>query len=184
MLNLNFVNFPILTTERLTLRQIKASDANEMYHLRSDEKVMEYIGRPRAKSVIEAAALIQKANEATVKQEGITWAITQKNYTKLIGNISYWRLMREHDRAEMGYILHPDYQGQGLMQEALSAVLHYGYHTLKLHSVEAHVDPNNIASIKLLERNNFVREGYYRENHYYDGKYQDTAVYSLILTEQ
>jgi ribosomal-protein-alanine N-acetyltransferase len=103
-----------------------------------------------------------------------------KNEFKLIGNIGIWRIEKEHHRAEIGYALHPSHQGKGIMQEALKAVLDYGFHMMKLHSMEANVNPDNAASIKLLERANFVREAYFKENYFFDGKYLDSAIYSLI----
>lgn len=66
------------------------------------------------------------------------------------------------------------------MQEALSAILAYGFTIMKLHSVEARVNPLNEPSIKLLERNNFIREGLFKEDYFYNGKFLDTAVYSII----
>ncbi|MBP6649301.1 MAG: GNAT family N-acetyltransferase, partial [Bacteroidia bacterium] len=76
--------------------------------------------------------------------------------------------------------LHPDYQKQGIMAEALLKVLDYGFKTMKLHSVEANVNPENAGSINLLEKSGFVREAYFRENYYYDGKFLDSAIYSLL----
>jgi len=70
------------------------------------------------------------------------------------------------------------------MQEAFSEVVNYGFKVMKLHSIEANVNPANEASIKLLEKNNFIREAYYEENYYYNGKFLDTAIYSLLTTEQ
>jgi ribosomal-protein-alanine N-acetyltransferase len=91
-----------------------------------------------------------------------------------------WNIEKENHRAEIGYALHPAHQGQGLMQEAMTKVLDYGFTQLKLHSVEANVNPDNLTSIKLLEKNNFVREGYFKESFYYNGKYLDAAIYSLL----
>jgi ribosomal-protein-alanine N-acetyltransferase len=54
---------------------------------------------------------------------------------------------------------------------------------MKLHSIEANVNPNNLSSIKLLERNNFIREGYFKENYFFNGKFSDSAIYSLISPE-
>lgn len=75
-------------------------------------------------------------------------------------------MQKAHYRAEIGYALQPAHHGKGLMQEALTAVLDYGFHTLQLHSVEANVNPANAASIKILERNGFVQEGYFREAYF------------------
>jgi ribosomal-protein-alanine N-acetyltransferase len=51
---------------------------------------------------------------------------------------------------------------------------------MKLHSVEANVNPANNSSIKLLKKNKFVKEAHYKENYFYDGKFLDSAVYSLL----
>jgi [ribosomal protein S5]-alanine N-acetyltransferase len=80
----------------------------------------------------------------------------------------------------LGYVLHTAHQGKGIMAEALGAVLHYGFHTMKLHSAEANVNPENAASIRVLERQGFVREAYFRENYLFRGRFIDTAIYSLL----
>jgi len=180
MLEINFEPFPKLSTERLVLRQIKTSDCDDLFLLRSNSRVMQFIDRPRTKSPEDALKLIQTISEALINNEGITWGIFLKDEPGLIGTIGYWRIMKEHYRAEIGYLIHHDYQGKGLMQEAISAILSYGFNTMNLHSVEANVNPENAASIKLLERNQFIREGYFKENYYYDGKFLDSAIYSLL----
>jgi len=180
MLELNFKPFPILFTERLTLREIDEEDASEIFFLRSDKEVLRFLDRDPAKSINDAVLWIQMISEGVGNNEHIAWAISLRNERKLIGTISFWNVKKEHYRAEIGYALHPSHQGKGLMQEAMICVLDYGFKTMKLHSVEANVNPDNAASIKLLEKNSFVREGYYRENYYYDGNFLDSAIYSLL----
>ena len=108
------------------------------------------------------------------------WVICLKGETKLIGSIGFWHTVPEHHRAELGYILHPDFWNQGIVTEALQAVLKYGFEKMKLHSVEASVNPENVASIRVLEKHGFVREAYFREDYFYDGKFYDSAVYCLL----
>lgn len=180
MQNLSFTPFPFIRTQRLLLRQINHSDLNEIFFLRFDEQVMKYLDRPRAKSTADVNDFIQKLIDSEKNNEGITWGITLKNEIKLIGTIGFWRIEKEHYRAEIGYTLHPDYWGKGIMQEALSEVVNYGFKVMKLHSIEANVNPENTASIKLLERNGFSREAYYKENYFFNGKFIDTAIYSLL----
>jgi len=182
MLILNLDPFPILETSRLTLRQINKNDANEIFVLRSDTRVMKYILRPIAETLEDALQLIQIIADAETNDNGITWGITLKENPQLIGTIGYWQLKKEHYRAEIGYLLHLDFQGKGIMHEALSAVINYGFSEMKLHTIEADVDPNNTASMKLLERNSFIKEGYLKENYFFDGKFSDTVVYSLLTT--
>jgi ribosomal-protein-alanine N-acetyltransferase len=180
MLELNFNPFPVLTTERLVLRQMNEGDAQEMFFLRSDERVMKYLDRKPAQSVDEALAFIKMINTAIANNESINWAITLKGDSRIIGDICFWRIDGPNYRAEVGYRLHPEQHGKGIMNEALMAILDYGFNVMKLHSVEANTNPENQASIKLLERNGFVREGYFKENYFFDGKFLDSAVYSLV----
>ena len=180
MLKLNFNPFPLITTERLVLRQVSSFDVNEIFFLRSDEEVLRYIQRKPAKNIEEAIQFIQLLNTALANNESINWAITIKNNPKLIGNICLWNIQPEHSRAEVGYSLHTAWQGKGIMHEAITAVLRYGFNTMKLHSIEGQVDPENTPSIKLLEKNGFVREAYFKENFFFNGKFFDSAVYSLL----
>lgn len=180
MLTLNFECFPIIQTERLLLRQVEISDAKEIFILRSDERIIKYLDRPPAKSVEDALIFIEKTRELELSKNGINWAITLKEDPTLIGTICYWNILKEHYRAEIGYSLLPHYQGTGIMQEALSAVLIFGFEKMKLHSIEANVNPENKPSIKLLERNKFRKEAHFKENYYYNGKFLDTVIYSLL----
>jgi ribosomal-protein-alanine N-acetyltransferase len=180
-LNLNFHPFPILYTERLVLKSITKNDANNIFMLRSDKKIMQFISRPMAASVHDALEYINKIQESLMSKYGITWAISLRNDNNVIGTIGFWRIENEHYRAEIGYMLSKDFHGKGIMHEAMQPVLNYGFHVMKLHSVEADADPNNIASIKLLEKNNFMREAYLKENYYFNGKFFDTVIYSLLV---
>jgi len=180
MLLLNFKPFPLLSTERLNLRRITNDDAEEIFFLRSDKRMLEFLDRDPAKSVGEALQWIKTINDAIDQDQCIVWGMVLKNETRLIGTITFWNIKNEHYRAEIGYALHNDYQGKGLMQEAMVAVLDFGFAVMKLHSVEANVNPANKASIRVLERNHFVREAYHKENFFHNGKFFDSAIYSLL----
>lgn len=180
MLTINLQPFPVLNTNRLTLRQITHNDVNEFFWLRNSEEVMKYIQLPGFKSIEEAKEKINILKKLTTRNEGINWAITLNNSDKLLG----WILLKSIDlvnhRAEVGYLLHPDFWRKGIIQEALTAVLDFSFDTLNFHSLEAYVNPENIASISLLEKNGFVKEAHFKENFYFEGEFLDTGVYSLL----
>lgn len=182
MLLVNFQPFPILHTERLTLRRIMPADAADLFVLRADENIMRFIPRPLAKSTEDVIDLIKIIDEGIDNNNLINWAISLKEVNKLIGTIGFVRMSLANHRAEVGYMLHPQYHGQGIMQEALIAVINYGFHDMKLHSIEAIIDPENTASEKLLERNNFMKEAYFKENCFFEGKFSDSVHYSLLNT--
>jgi ribosomal-protein-alanine N-acetyltransferase len=183
VLTVNFNPFPVIKTERLLLRRIEISDVNEIFFLRSDKKVLQYLDREPAVNLEEAKSWIEKINDLQKNNEAITWAITLKPGNTLTGTIGFWNIEKENYRAEIGYALHPHQQGKGIMQEAMTAVLDYGFTIMKLHSIEANVNPNNLSSIKILERHKFTREAFFKENYFYDGKFLDSAIYSLINPE-
>lgn len=181
MLELNNSPFPVIKTERLLLRSVENSDAPELLFLRSDETVMQYIDRERMKSLEDAEQFIQKLKDGIETNENILWVICLKDKPNtLIGNIGYWRFQLPHYRAEVGYMLHPDFWNKGIMKEALEAVIAYGFDIIKLHSIEARINTGNIASARLLEKTGFIREAYFKEDYFYNGRFIDTAVYSML----
>jgi ribosomal-protein-alanine N-acetyltransferase len=175
-----FDPFPVLSTPRLVLRQVYDSDIPEIYFLRSNEEVMKYTGKAPAKNYDEILKYIQDQRAGQARKKSILWAITIKGDPQVIGLIGYRQFIKEHFRGEVGYGLYPTHQHKGIMQEALNAVLDYGFKTIGLHSVEANVDKENLASIRLLERNNFTREAHFKENYYFNGRFIDSVIYSLL----
>jgi ribosomal-protein-alanine N-acetyltransferase len=180
MLRLTFRTFPTLYTDRLVLRQVRDDDIDEIFTLRSNVDVMKFLDRPLVQSKAEAGMFLTRIAESLEQQVGITWAISLKENPGMIGTIGFWKIMQEHYRAEIGFMLDPEFQQKGLMQESLVRVLNFGFNTIRLHSVEANVNPANLASIRLLEKNHFVREAYFKENVFFEGRYLDSVIYSLI----
>jgi ribosomal-protein-alanine N-acetyltransferase len=180
MLNLNFIPFPVIETERLMLRELTDADVNEIFVFRSHPEIMRYLDRAPDTSLDQAKGSIERNSKALHAGEGICWGISLKSEPKVIGTIAIWNITKEHHRGEIGYTLHPDHQAKGIMQEAMKAIVGYGFHTMKLHSFEANVNPENEASIKLLERSNFIKEAHFKENYFYDGRYLDSVIYSLL----
>ena len=181
MLELNFHPFPELITERLLLRRMTKEDAAEVFFLRSDEAVMQHIGREPATTIKEAEDFISQINHGIDANELIMWGIALHDEPRqLIGSICFWQIRKEHYRAETGFVLHPLFWRKGIMKEALLKVIEYGFATMKLHSIDAHVSSDNIASAAVLEATGFVREAYFREDYFFRGKFFDTAVYSRL----
>ncbi len=180
MLALNFNPFPVLTSERLRFRQLTSGDVNAIFRLRSDERVNKFLARKEYKTFEDAGAFINKINRNVRNNECIYWAITNREEDNLMGTICLWNIQPENYRAELGYELYPDFWGKGIMKDAIPRIIHYGFEVLGLHSIEADLDPDNVQSVALLERNGFIKEGYFKESTYNNGRFSDRAVYSLI----
>lgn len=161
---LNFTPFPIIETERLVLRQLDIKDVNDIFDLRSDEEVSKFLERRTINTIEQAEQFINKMNNGISKKEWIFWVIGLKNDSRLIGTICLWGFSEENSVAEIGYELMPNYQGKGIMQEAIESVIEYGFKTLKLKAISAYAHKDNLKSIALLERNNFVDETHKDKN--------------------
>ena len=180
MLTINFSPFPNLETERLLLRRVNPTDIKEIFALRSNPETMKYIPRPLIKTDEDALEHIATIDVKIETNEGVNWAITLKDNPKLIGVIGYYRIKPEHYRAEIGYMLLPEYHGKGIISEAVKETVNYGFQIMKLHSIEAIIDPDNHGSAKVLEKNGFVKEAHLKENEFFEGRFLDSVIYSIL----
>jgi len=158
MLQLDFKPFPEISTARLRLRQLGLEDAQGLSALRSHEKVNEYLDRPKIQSLEEARQIIQSLNQGVANNSWIFWAITYPNSDQLIGTICIWNISKKTSTADIGYELHPDYQGKGIMQEALLEIIDYGFKKMKLKKLQAFTHKNNSKSLQLLIKNGFTED--------------------------
>jgi ribosomal-protein-alanine N-acetyltransferase len=130
----------------------------------------------------QALARVAEFEQSFEERSGIRWAICWREGGQFLGTCGFWRLLKQHFRAEIGYELGPESWGQGVMTEAVAAALAFGFGPMGLHSVEAQIAPQNTGSRRVLEKLGFVQEGYFRENYYEPalGAFTDTAVFSLL----
>ena len=155
MLNRSFTPFPILSTERITLRQLVIADEQEIFTLRSDSEINKYLDRQVSNTIDDARNFINKVNENINKNDSLYWAITLSNKNILVGTICLFDFSDENDKCEIGYELLTNFQGQGIMREALEKVIDYAFNTIKVKKIEAFFHRGNQSSIKLLEKFSF-----------------------------
>lgn len=178
-LNTDFSKFPILTSENLILREVGEKDVDEIFFLRSDLEVMKYIPREPAKTKQDALDHIEVLRKAKENEEGINWAITQKNDDTLIGIIGLYRINKTDFRAEVGYILNPKFHGKGIIRESIEKVIDFGFNYANFHTITAIIDARNTASENVLKRANFTKEAHFREDCYFNGEFSDSVHYSM-----
>ncbi|MES2850045.1 MAG: GNAT family N-acetyltransferase [Bacteroidota bacterium] len=155
MLNRTFTPFPILTTEKLTLRQLAISDEQEIFTLRSDSEINKYLDRQISNTIDDARNFIIKVNENINKNVSLYWAITLSDRNILVGTICLYGFSDENDNCEIGYELLTNFQGQGIMKEAVEKVIDYAFNTIKVQKIEAFLHRDNQSSINLLEKLSF-----------------------------
>ena len=174
MLNRGFTPFPILITERLTLRQLLINDEQEIFTLRSDNEINKYLDRQVSNTIDDARNFISKVNENINKNDSLYWAITLSDKNILVGTICLFCFSDENDNCEIGYELLTNFRGQGIMKEAAIKVIDYAFNTIKVKKIEAFLHRHNQSSIKLLEKISF------RSSNKSDKTNPDLICYHLI----
>jgi [ribosomal protein S5]-alanine N-acetyltransferase len=158
MLHLNFSPFPELHTERLVLRALRTDDANALHLMRTDVVVNQYLDRPVAANREGTLDFIAKIQAGIEENRSLFWVIDLKDTGQLAGSICLWNIVPEADQAEIGYEMLPVFHGQGIMQEAIAAVLAWAIGSLKVKKILGISHRDNAPSIRVLERNGFVRD--------------------------
>lgn len=151
----SFEPFPMLSTERLHLRQLQPKDTPEVFALRSNKAVATFLGRACDTDPEQSSQFIQAILQGVRSGDWIYWALNLKGRDLLIGTICLWNFDIKRNCAEIGYELHPRYQSRGLMQEAVEAVIDFGFGSLQLETIEAYLQAANKGSARLLERSHF-----------------------------
>ena len=172
--------FPPLETRRLRLREIEERDAEQVYAIFSDPLVMEYYNCDPLSDLDVARTAIAKISEKSRTKTGIRWGITLKNEDLVIGTCGYNSLVPTQFRGEIGYDLHRDFWKQGIMREALQAILAFGFDRLELNKIEAKVMLGNDASDRLLKKLGFKEEGVLRRHGYWKGGFHDLRIFGLL----
>lgn len=156
MIKTELSDFPILRTPRLQMRALAISDAHALFFMRTNPEVNAYLKRQTPEDIAAVTSFILARNQDFDKRQGIYWAIETKETGTYAGSICLWHFSEDGITAEVGYDLHPDFQGKGIMSEALRTVIDYGFNTLDLQQIEAFTHRENKTSITLLKRHLFV----------------------------
>lgn len=174
---------PILRAERVRLRAIDRDDVDALFEIFSDPDVMRYWSSPPMVHRSEAAHLLARLEEHFRNRDLFQWGIVRTDEDRVIGTCTLAHLNVANRRAELGFALARPHWRKGLMREALGALLDFGFGELNLHRLEADVDPRNAASLRILERLGFRREGFLRERWLTNGETQDTVLLGLLQKE-
>ena len=174
--------FPELRGTRLRLRGPRADDAGAVFALFSDPAVMRYWSRPPMITRGEAEGLIGEILEAFQQRTMLNWVIAGRD-DKVIGTCTLFQFDPRHRRAEIGYALRSDLWRNGLAREAVTLALDWAFETLRLHRIEADIDPRNEGSRVLLQRLGFASEGFLRERYFVGNEATDTEIFGLLASD-
>ncbi len=179
----DFSTFPVLHTDRLTLRQLMPDDDEAVFGIRGDYQVTKYNIGDAYTDIREARTLIYNIKTEFDNHKAIRWGITVNPNHQVVGMVGYNYWNRQDHRASLGFDLRQDHWRRGIMTEAVHATLDFGFTQMGLNRMEADASIYNVGSIKLLRKTGFIQEGIQREQYYEDNNYHDLALFALLKRE-
>ncbi|XHS79123.1 GNAT family N-acetyltransferase [Burkholderiaceae bacterium UC74_6] len=176
---MKFEHLP-LQTERLLLRPLVPEDTQALFGIFSDPLVVRWGSSPAWTEMSQADEFVQRAADAQAAGTSLRLALVRREDDRLIGQCTLYAVSDQNRRAEMGYTMASDSWGRGYMNEALHALIDYGFETLDMIRIEADIDPRNLASARTLERLGFAYEGLMPDRWIVAGVVSDTGWYGLL----
>jgi ribosomal-protein-alanine N-acetyltransferase len=157
-----FQSFPELVTDRLVLRRIILADSIALFGILSDEEVTRFYDDKTFTDVSQASMQIEAWENGYQHRRYIRWAIILKEDPKMISSCSFDNIHPWHLRASLGYELVRPLWRKAIMTEALNAIIALGFNEMGLLRIDAVVLPTNTASVRLLDKLGFLKEGMLR----------------------
>jgi len=174
--------YPILT-KRLLLRPLRADDADALYVYRSREDVCRFLLHPPQTREQVAMRVENSRSELTDEGQVLSLAVVERETGTLVGDVVLIWHSREHRSGEIGYVLDPEYAGNGYATEAGAALLRLGFDELGLHRIVGRLDARNRASARVLEKLGLRREAHFVENEFIKGEWTDELIYAALASE-
>lgn len=183
-----FADFTPIKTERLVIRKIENYDLDNLFSIMSNPEVINQTAAWELhKDRQETAQLIEKIINCYKNNTNQDWAIFaiafEKEPRKLIGTCGYFFYSPLFCSAELGYVLSQTYWGKGIATEASRALVNFGFTSMGLNRIQATVYPENIGSVKVLEKLGMKYEGQLRQHILRNDVFRDRAVYSLLKSD-
>ena len=178
-----FTRLPELTTNRLILRNMRMSDARDIYEYSCDPQVARHVLWEAHQSIHQTKAYIRYVLRQYRMGSPSSFCIALKETGKVIGTIGFMWVSNENRSAEVGYSLSRAYWNRGYMTEALAAVLRFGFEELNLNRIEAQFECDNPASGRVMEHVGMRREGTLKERLYNKSRFVDVELYAILREE-
>ena len=174
---------PTLSAERVTLRMLRDDDVPALFEIFGDADAMRYWSWPAFTDIEQARRLLQDIRAYAAAGTLFQWGIARNDDDAVIGTATLYQIDKAHRRGEIGFALARRAWGRGHATEAVTRLIRHAFEDLDLHRLEADPDPQNAASIRVLERQGFRYEGLLRERYFLNGVAMDAAWYGLLRRE-
>lgn len=171
---------PVLDGEKITMRKITKADAQDMYLYSCKPEVTKYLLWNPHESYLYTKRYLDEVMRQYKAHNFFDFAVVCKDDGRMIGTCGFTKLDTINHSAEIGYVLSSDYWGKGIATEAVKMILRFAFCNLGLHRVEARYMPANLASRRVMEKNQMIFEGIERDGIYVKGAYQDVGKCAIL----
>jgi ribosomal-protein-alanine N-acetyltransferase len=178
-----FVEQPDIVTPRLLLRKLSPEDAPAIFEYGSREAVVRNVLFPQHLTIADSEAFLAKIFDQKDVEFGVVWAIVWKETDKLIGTIGLHHINLDNKRVEVGYALHDDYWGKGIVTEALIAVDTAVFAETPINRIEALCVSDHVRSYRVMEKAGMTFEGILRQASMMKDGLKDMRIYSILREE-
>lgn len=178
-----FTRLPEISTSRLILRNMRMSDAKDIYEYSCDPEVARHVLWEAHQNIHQTKAYIRYVLRQYRLGSPSSFCIALKETGRVIGTIGFMWISNENRSAEVGYSLSRAYWNKGYMTEALAAVLRFGFMELNLNRIEAQYECDNPASGRVMEHVGMRREGTLKERLYNKSRFVDVELYAILREE-
>ncbi len=172
-----------IETQRMNLVGYSVEEISFIFEKFEKSDIMKVLGH-RNEADYQSELFKHQNGYATYNRSFLMFLLCDKPTQQVIGRCGLHNWNKEHKRAEIGYSMSDEcFKQKGLMSEAVAAIIQYGFHTLQLNRIEALVGSENVASLKIIEGQNFIKEGVLRDHYALGDGYEDSIAFSLLRKE-
>ncbi len=177
------MQFECLSTPRLILRKLTPEVYDFVFQNYSEDELRSFLGIMSEEQFMNEKDR-QEKGRVMYNRGVVVFQLIDKESQQVIGSCSLHNWYYLHNRSELGYAMTNEaFKNEGLMSEAVGAVIDYGFNTMDLNRIEAFVAPYNVPSLKIMKKFHFKEEGFLKQHYFYDGKYDDSLVFGLLREE-
>ncbi|SHF07106.1 GNAT family N-acetyltransferase [Streptoalloteichus hindustanus] len=177
-------DYPIVTP-RLLLRPFGLADVDAVHDIYSRPEVVRYLHEDVLSVDDARREVTRRARMSRIDRTShhLRLAVVRDDTMELIGDVLLARISVRHSQGEIGFVLHPDHQGQGFAYEAAREMMRLGFTELGLRRIIGRCDARNTASARVLERLGMRQEALFRENEFVKGEWTDELLLAILVNE-
>lgn len=174
---------PTLVTDRLIMRKMLVSDAEDMFDYASRVETARYLLWSPHESLKFSKRYLTFLQGQYRNENFYDFALVEKESGKMIGTCGFTRFDLENNSAEVGYVLNPDFWGQGLAAEALRRLMRFGFSELSLHRLTAKIMDGNRGSMRVAEKCGMRHEATHKNAMLIKGRYRTIHEFAILSEE-